>query len=165
MTTKSKNLLRSLLLIPYSAWVITLLFDLLVRGLASNPDAPNAFFNALVDVASFYTVGIVVWGIPYTILAVGLLLWSINKPAPNIYKVFIFSPFLLSILMVIEVALISFWHVQALSHEDLMSFLSSTLLVVIPSLIFGYGFVGIGSIVYKAAMKRLNLINADGGEK
>jgi hypothetical protein len=55
--------------------------------------------------------------------------------------------------------------VQALSHEDLMSFLSSTLLVVIPSLIFGYGFVGIGSIVYKAAMKRLNLINADGGEK
>jgi hypothetical protein len=165
MTTKSKILLRSLLLIPYFAWGITLLFELLISRLIDIPDTSTGLLNALVGVASFYAVGIVVWGIPYTILAAGLLLWSINKPAPGIYKMFIFSPFLLSVLMVIEVALILFWPVQVPSYEGLMSFLSSTLLVVIPSLVFGYGFVGIGFIIYKAMTRRLSLNTTEGEVK
>jgi hypothetical protein len=164
MTTKSKHFLRSLLLIPYFAWGIALLFVLLVSKLSGSPDTLNAFSNALVGVASFYAIGIVIWGIPYTILAVGLVLWSINKPAPNIYKVFFFSPLLLSILMVVEIALISFWPPQARSFEDLTSYLSPTLLAVIPSLVFGYGFVGVGIIIYKA-MRHLNLLRTEGEAK
>jgi hypothetical protein len=164
MTTNSKNLLRPLLLIPYFAWGIALLFVLLVSKLGGNPDAPNAFFNVIVGVASFYMLGILVWGIPYTILAVGLFLWSINKPAPNIYKVFFFSPLLLAILMEVEITLITFWPPQPPSLEGLPNFLSTTLLAVIPSLVFGYGFVGVGVIIYKGKMHR-NLIRTTGEAK
>ena len=157
MTNKPQNLLRSLLLIPYFAWGIALLFISLISVSAKNLYAPYAFLDVLTGVASFYTIGIVLWGIPYTILVVGLLLWSINKPAPIIYKLFVFSPFMLSILTVIEIALISFLPLQMLSLEDLMDFLSYILVAVIPTLIIGYGFVGMGSIIYKA-MRYLNLI-------
>jgi len=123
---------------------------------AENSYTANAVFDALAGVASFYAIGIVLWGIPYTILAVGLLLWSINKSAPTIYKLFIFSPFMLSILMAVEIALVSFWPPQAPSLEGGMEFLSSLLVVVIPSLIFGYGLVGVCAIIYKG-IRYLNI--------
>ena len=164
ITNKPQNLLRSLLLIPYFAWGITLLFVYLFSVIAQNSYTPNAFLDAFVGGASFYTIGIVLWGIPYTILALGLLLWSINKPTPNIYKVFIFSPFLLSILMAVEIALISFWPPQAPSLGGLMDFLSSILVAVIPTLIFGYGFVGVGSFLYKT-IRHFNLIRNEGEAK
>ena len=150
MTTKPQILLRVFLLIPYFAWGIGLLFTSLVSGLVGNLSTTNAFFEAITGVASIYTIGIVVWGIPYTILTVGLLLWSINKPAQTIYKVFVFSPFLLSILTAVEIALISFLPPHFPSLEGVMDFLSSILVAVIPTLIFGFGFVGVGSILYKA---------------
>jgi hypothetical protein len=153
-----------LLLIPYFAWGLALLFATLVSVSTENSYTKNVIFDALAGVASFYTIGIVLWGIPYTILAVGLLLWSINKPTLLIYKVFVFSPFLLSILMTVEIALVSLWPPQAPSLEGAMEFLSSILVVVIPSLIFGYGLVGAGAIIYKA-MKHLNLIRTAGEAK
>ena len=159
MTNKPQNLLRSLLLIPYFAWGITLLFVYLFSISAQNAYAPNKFLNAFTGVAAFFTIGIVLWGIPYTILVIVLLLWSINKPTSIIYKVFVFSPFLLSILTVVEIALISFWPSQTLSLEDLTGVLPRILVAVIPTLIFGYGFVGVGSIIYKA-MNQINLITA-----
>lgn len=164
MITKLQNLLRSLLLIPYFAWGLALLFAYLVPVSAENSYTANAVLDVLTGVASFYAIGIVLWGIPYTILVVGLLLWSINKSAPAIYKLFIFSPFLLSILMTVEITLVSFWPPQALSLEGGMEFLSSLPVVVIPSLIFGYGLVGVGVTIYKA-MKHLNLIRAEGVAK
>lgn len=150
MTTKPQILLRVFLLIPYFAWGIGLLFTSLVSATASNLSTINTFFEAIIGVVSIYTIGIVIWGIPYTILAVGLLLWSINKPAQIIYKVFVFSPLLLSILTAVEIALISFWPPQVLSIEGLMGFLSSLLVSIIPILIFGFVFVGVGSILYKS---------------
>ena len=164
MTTKPQNLLRLLLLIPYLAWGIALLFVSLISASAGNSEAPNAILEAITGVASIYTIGIVLWGIPYTILTVGLLLWSINKPAPTIYKVFVFSPFLLSMLTVVEIALISFWPPQAPSLEGSMDFLSYLLITVIPTLIFGYAFVGVGSIIYKA-LQRLNLKRTEAESK
>jgi len=150
MITKTQNLLRVLLLIPYFAWGIGLLFTSLVSASARNLPVINTFFEAIIGVASIYTIGIVIWGIPYTILAVGLLLWSINKPAQIIYKVFVFSPILLSVLTAAEIALISFWPPQVLSLEGLMGFLSSLLVSIVPTLIFGFVFVGVGSILYKS---------------
>lgn len=149
MTAKPQNLLRSLLLIPYVAWGISLPFAYLVSAAVENSYTTNTFFDVIAGVVTFYTIGIFLWGVPYTILAVGLLVWSIHKPAPTIYKLFFFSPFFLSILMVIEIALVSFWPPQALSHETVTEFLSSILVVVIPSLIFGYSLVVVGAIIYK----------------
>ena len=164
MTIKPQNLLRSLLLIPYIAWGIALLFATLAPVSAENSHTTNVFFDALVGVVSFYTLGIFLWGIPYTILATGLLLWSINKSVATIYKLFFFSPILLSILMVFEIALITFWPPQAPSLEGKVEFLSSILVVVIPSLIFGYGLVGVSAIIYKA-ITHLNLIKTEGVAK
>ena len=151
MTIKPQNLLRSLLLVPYLAWGVSLLIAYLVSGPTSNFHTSNTFFEALTGVVSFYVIGIVLWGIPYTILALGLLIWSIKKPVPNIFKVLIFSPFLLSILMVIEILLISFWPLQTQPLGDSTDFLSSLLVAVIPTFIYGYGFVGVGIVIYKAA--------------
>jgi len=161
MTIKPQNLLRSLLLIPYVAWGIALSFAYLISASADNSHNTNTFFDVLTGIVSFYTIGIFLWGIPYTILAAGLLLWSINKSAPTIYKLFVFSPFLLSILMGVEIALVSFWPPQTLSLEAVTEFLPSILVVVIPSLVFGYGLVGIGAIIYKA-ITHLNLIRTEG---
>ena len=94
------------------------------------------------------------------LLAVGLFLWSINKPAPTIYKAILYSPLLLSILMAVEIALISFSSQEILSSPDLPSFLSYLLLAIIPTLILCYIFVGVGVIIYKAMM-RLNLIRTE----
>ena len=164
MTTKPQNLLRSLLLAPYLAWGVSLVFTYLVSGSGRNLYTSNTFFEVLTGVVSFYVIGIVLWGIPYTILALGLLLWSIKKPVPTIFKVFIFSPFLLSILMVLEIVLISYWPLQAQSLGDSTDFLSSLLVAVIPTFIFGYGLVGVGIVIYKAA-RRLNFISIEGEAK
>ena len=164
MITKPQNLLRSLLLAPYLAWGVSLLFAYLVSGPAGNLYTSNAFFDALTGVTSFYVIGIVLWGVPYTILALGLLLWSIKKPVSIIFKVFIFSPFLLSILMVIEIMLISYWPLQTQSLGDATDVLSSLLVVVIPTFIYGYGLVGVGIVIYKAA-RRLILIRIEGEAK
>ena len=164
MTIKPQNLLRSLLLIPYVAWGIALLFATLAPVSAENSQTTSGFFDALVGIVAFYTIGIFLWGIPYTILAVGLLLWSINKSAATIYKLFFFSPILLSILMVLEIALVTFWPPQTPSLEGKVEILSSILVVVIPSLIFGYVLVGVGAIIYKA-IRHLNLIKNVGVAK
>jgi hypothetical protein len=153
-----------MLLIPYIAWGIALLFVSWISGSAGNSEAPNAFLNVIIAVASIYTIGIVIWGIPYTILSVGLLLWSINKPAPTIYKVLVFSPLLLSIFTIVEIALISFWPPETPSLESLLSFLSYLLITVIPTLMIGYGFVGVGSILYKA-IRHINLVRTEGEAK
>ena len=163
MITKSQNLLRLLLLIPYVAWGIALLF-VSYNISADNLPTPNGFIDTLTGVASFYTIGIVLWGIPYTILAAGLLLWSINKPALAIYKVLVISPFLLSILTIVEIALILFWTPQAPPLEDVIDFPSYIPVAVIPTLVFGYGFVGMGIILYKV-MRNLNLIRIEENAK
>ena len=161
MTIKPQNLLRSLLLVPYLAWGLSLVFAYLASRPVGNMYTSNAYFEALTGVVSFYVIGIVLWGIPYTILALGLLLWSIKKSVPIIFKMFIFSPFLLSILMVIEIVLITYWPLQAQSFGDSANFLSSLLVVVIPTFIYGYGLVGVGFVIYKAA-RRLNFIRIEG---
>ncbi len=162
--TRPQNILRSLLLIPYFAWGIGLLFVSLISSSTGNAYTPNAFFEVLTGIAAIYTIGIIVWGIPYTILVLGLWLWSIQKPAQTIFKVFAFSPFLLSILAAIEVGLITFWPPQALFMESLIDFLSYLLITVIPSLTFGYIFVGAGSIIYKSLMN-LNLVRSEAEAK
>lgn len=164
MATKPQSLLRSFLLIPYLAWGISLSFAYLVSGPAGNLYASNAFFDALTGVTTFYSIGILLWGIPYTILALGLLLWSIKKPVSTIFKAFVFSPFLLSLLMIIEFVLISYWPPQAQFFGDSKYFLSSMLVAVLPSLLYGYGFVGVGTVLYQVA-RRLNFIRIEGEAK
>jgi hypothetical protein len=150
MTIKPPHLLRSFLLIPYLAWGLAFLLADFFSPMSENSTALGAVFNVLAGILSFYVVGIFLWGIPYTLLALGLLVWSVRKPARIIYKTLVFSPFLLALFMIAEVALVSFSPGQAPSLEGMKDFLSQILVVTIPSLAFGYFFVGVCLILYKA---------------
>jgi hypothetical protein len=159
MKIKSQNLLRLLLLTPYVAWGMAVLFSRLVYGPAENPNTPNAILNALAGAATVYAVGIILWGIPYTLLALGLLIWSRKKSASVIYKVFVFSPILLSLLTAVEAALVSFSSQQSILI-NLQNFLSYAAVLVVPSLAFGYFFIIVAFLLYKA-LSRLNILKAE----
>ena len=159
MKIKSQNLLRLLLLTPYVAWGMAVLFSRLVYGPAENPNTPNAILNALAGASTVYAVGIILWGIPYTLLALGLLIWSRKKSASVIYKVFLFSPVLLSLLMAVEAALVSFSPQQS-PLINLQNFLSYAAVLVVPSLAFGYVFIIVAFLFYKA-LNRLNMLKAE----
>ena|SRR5687768_19100 len=45
-----------------------------------------------------YGVGILYWGIPYTVLIVGFLIWGKNKSWQKMYKVAAYLPFILASL-------------------------------------------------------------------
>jgi hypothetical protein len=73
--------------------------------------------------------------------------------------VFLFSPFLLSLLMTVEVALVEFWP-QQIFTPNWQDILAYTSLVPVTSLAFGDIFVVVGLVSYKA-MGRLNLLKTE----
>jgi len=160
MKIKPQNLLRSLLLLPYFAWGLALLFALVVNRLVAGPLAQNAFFEALAGLATVFSIAILGWGIPYSLLVVGLFLWSLNKPAPRIYRAILYSPLLLSILMAAEIVLIFISSSQTLSSPDLPGYFSGLLIAILPTLVLGYAFVGLAVLIYKS-MSRRNLLGTE----
>jgi predicted membrane protein len=156
MKIKPQNLLRFLLLIPYLGWGLALLSTFLISDITESLHITNSFLETLAIIVGIYAIGIILWGIPYTILTVGTLLWSRKKSAPAIYKVLLFSPLLLSLLMTVEVALVEFWPQQIFTPKW-QDFLAYTSLVLVTSLTFGYVFVVVGLVIYKA-IGRLNLL-------
>lgn len=101
---------------------------------------------------AFYAFGVILWFIPYTILVVGMWIWSRNKPARALYKLAILAPVLLSALMLIEVVLVS---LPAASIAELAKdLLGQSTLVSGFSLVFGYLCVGIAMGLYKFLLSR-----------
>jgi hypothetical protein len=110
-------------------------------------------------IAAVYAIGIILWGIPYTLLAIGLLIWSLKKSAPRIAKVFLFSPILLSILLAAETALITLPSNEILATTP-DEFLSYAGLLAALALIFGYALILFAFGIYKA-LNALHLIQAE----
>ena len=130
------------LLFPYILWCLCVLIFFLV----SSQEIPAAWNVALMPI-SFYTFGIILWFIPYTILAVGMWIWSRNKSTKTLYKLVMLAPVLLSVLMLIEVVLVS---LPVGSVTELTKDLpSQAALVGGFSLVFGYLCVGIAFGVFK----------------
>jgi hypothetical protein len=149
MKIKPQNLLRLFLLIPYLGWGISLAL-LALLSLIPDPAANNSYIGIIGGIIGFYALGIFLWGIPYTILAVGLVVWSLRKPLNAIYKVFLFSPLFLCALMAIEAALVSFPVQETAPGTALIDFFSFSLFLAGCALVFGYIFVGFGILLYKA---------------
>ena len=97
----------------------------------------------------FYTFGALFWFIPYTVLAIGLLLWSIHKPTDKIYKVSLFSPLLLAMLMVTEAVIFFIPGSESTIGDVVFNILFGSLLFGGSSLAFGYLFVGTALGLYK----------------
>jgi amino acid transporter len=116
----------------------------------------------LTVVGLLYGIGIVFWGIPYTILVIGLLIWSRNKSFNRIYKTLFYSPYLLSALTIIGFLItgLLFPMTSAMRLpllEDWVNLIWYSFLATILNLIFGYFFVGVCIGSYKI-FERLKLI-------
>ena len=130
------------LLFPYLLWGISALIVFLL----SSQEMSEAWNLVLMPIA-FYTLGIILWLIPYTILAAGMWIWSRNKSTNALYKIAMLAPILLSALMLIEVVLVS---LPAESMTELAwALLSQAVLLGGFSLVFGYLSVGIAMGVFK----------------
>lgn len=134
---KPKNFLRLTLLLPYILWGICLLIFYLTSQITS------AVWDILLMPFRIYTFGIILWFIPYTLLALGLLIWSRNKSTKAIYRIYSISPILLLIFMILESIVISMNTGEMV--DGMKSTLASSLSLGVLSLIFGYVCVGIGA--------------------
>jgi hypothetical protein len=151
----AKSVLRLLILIPYLILGISLL------GIYFVHDSSSTILSAFGLLAWVYSLGVIFWGIPYTILVLGLLVWSRKKSLKTIYNALFYSPFLLSILMIGEVVVFTnVIPIRIPTLLDMLNLVWFSFLLVIPSLLFGYLFVGIGGIIYKV-LERLKLIKQD----
>lgn len=133
---------RLALLFPYILWVVCALIFLLIRTL----EIPEAW-NIVLMPLMFYVFGIILWFIPYTILAVGLGRWSRNKSTKSLAASAGLAPIVLSGLISFEAALVT------LPADGIAKFMedaiSQSALVGIFTLFFGYLCVGVAAGVYK----------------
>lgn len=159
---KPQNLLRSSLIIPYLLWGISAIIVMIVSSSKNTAFDSNTIVNVLLYVPMFYALGIFIWGIPYTLLAVGLWLWSRGKPTRKIIKAFAFSPIMLAILIALEMLAFSInWNdMRAGFSQNSADFGASVLVIGGLAIVFGYLSIGVVAGIYKV-LTLLNLIKAE----
>jgi len=129
------------LLFPYILWGICTL----VIVLLSSQETSTAWNIVLMPI-TYYAFGIILWFIPYTVLAVGTWIWSRNKPTTALYKLAMRAPILLFALLLIETVLVSL-PVESVV-ELTKDMLGQSVLLGGFSLVFGYLCVGIAVGAY-----------------
>jgi hypothetical protein len=130
------------LLFPYILWGICALVVFLLSS-----QETSTVWNIVLMPITFYTFGVILWLVPYTVLAAGMWLWSRNKSTAAIYRLAMRAPILLFPLMLIEAVLVS---LPAESVAKLAKdLLGQSVLLGGFSLIFGYLSVGTALGVFK----------------
>jgi len=141
---KPQTFFRSALFIPYLLWVLCVLIALPFTKFSE--DIPQ-IWNVISVPVMVYLIGIILWFFPYTVLAIGLWVWSGNKTVSALKKTGMISPFLLAFLMVVETGLLFFF------ADDFAEFVKNALAYSAffggLSLVFGYFCVGIAFGVFK----------------
>ncbi len=152
---KQQTFLKLALLFPYALWAVGVLITILVP---SQPDAAENWNLMLLPVI-FYVLGIFVWIVPYTILAVGLWLWSRGKAAKQIAKVFAFSPIMLAVLIALLLLPLSMdENLAATGLSNLsLEFAASVVGMAGFALAYGYFCIGMIVVIYEI-LKRLQVI-------
>lgn len=164
---KPQTYLRLSLLLPYALWAVLALLAS-IQGFSGNASllGEAVEFLNVGFLAALFLVGIFFWFVPYTLLALGLLLWSRNKEVKTIVRVFALSPLLLTALILLEVNVLSIvledpgvtWTASHL--RDLMSL---NLVAIGLTLGAGYLCVGLGFGLYKL-LQQLHIIKEPGTE-
>lgn len=146
---KSSNFARLALLLPYLPLVESILY-FVFRDL-SEQDSFLQSFNLLWNFLAIF------WYVPYTLLVVYLLIWSIRKTTDQIFKRYKFAPV---ILMFLAAGLYSILFLVGLVLGEeselggiLMIFGIAAVVAVPASLILGYAFVGISLLIYKLFLR------------
>lgn len=127
----------------------------------SNNELPeNSVVSFLAYTIFFYAFGIILWGIPYTVLAIGLWLCSRGKDTHKIIRIFALSPLFLTLLIAMEILIFSYtWSDFPNGGTDLLTdFGSSALGLGIFSVVYGYLIIGITAGAY-SILKKFNLLS------
>jgi hypothetical protein len=140
---KPQTYFRLALLFPYVLWGVCALIFFTLQSIFEIPEA----WNIVLMPMTFYVFGIILWLIPYTLLAIGLGIWGRNKSTDTLRKMAFAAPILFFILMLIEVVLVS------LPAESIAEFIKELLaqsaMLGVFSLVFGYLCVGIALGIFK----------------
>jgi hypothetical protein len=139
---KPRTYFRLALLFPYMLWCI----GALIVFVLSSQNISDAW-NVVLMPISFYTFGILLWFVPYTLLAGGMWIWSRNKSTTALHKVAVLAPLMLFALMLLEVILVML--PTSSITEITNGLLGQVALVGGTSLFFGYLCVGVALGVYK----------------
>ena len=156
---KPQTLLRVSLIIPYLLWGLSALIVAVVSSSKNTPFDTGLIINVLLYIPMLYAFGIFIWGIPYTLLAVGLGLWSRGKPTQKIIRIFALSPVMLAILISLEMFAFSInWNdLGAGFSQNSTDFGASILGIGALAVVLGYLSIGVVAGIYKV-LTLLNLI-------
>lgn len=156
---KPQTLLRLSLIIPYLLWGLSTIIVTVVDSSKNTSFDTNPIISAFLYIPMLYALGIFIWGIPYTLLAVGLGLWSRNKPIQKIIRIFAWSPVMLAILISLEMFAFSInWNnLGAGFSQNSIDFGASILGIGALAIVFGYLSIGVAAGIYKV-LTSLNLI-------
>lgn len=138
---KPRTYFRLALMFPYLLWCICAL----VLFLLSSQET-TAWDLVLVPFM-IYVFGIILWLVPYTILAVGMWIWSRHKSTAALYRLALLAPALLVLLMVIESMLISL-PVSSIA-QLVKDSLEQAMTLGSFSLLFGYLCVAVALSIFK----------------
>lgn len=141
------------LLTPYILWIICAPLAYLLSELEI-----SSGWETLLMPVMIYAIGILLWFIPYSLLAIGLWIWSRNKSVKELLRAAIISPLLLGILMILE----GVWaNLPVDDFSQLASDIPDQILFLGGvSLFFGYLCVGIAFGIYRIMQAR-NFIAED----
>lgn len=135
------------LLFPYLLWVICVLVVVILSSKEITPAV-----NAVVTPFFLYAFGILAWFIPYTLLAIGMWLWSKNRSIQALNKMALVAPIILSILLIVEVILVL---LPGKNWADLAKDLPVQAASIAGfSLVFGYLCVGIAFGLFRLLQAR-----------
>jgi hypothetical protein len=161
---KPQTYLRLALLFPYLLWAMVLPL-IRVYGGDLNP-LMSTIPRLLFLLPSLYVIGIIFWFVPYTLLAVALLLWSIKRQTKAILIVFASSPLLLTALMLLEINLLSLATqnvTYSSANSNVGDLMALNQVVIFASLVIGYFCVAIGFALYRF-LQSLHILRESGAE-
>lgn len=153
---KPQTFFKLTLAIPYGLWGLCLLIVYVTSKTAWGQVESlytGKFLELLLMLVFYYTFGAIIWFIPYTLLAIGLLVWSRRKPIGAVYRMAVRSPLFLAALMSLVAIVISID--SGGIGEILKNALQPFLLLGSFSLIFGYICVGIAIGLYKLLQSKI----------
>lgn len=135
------------LLFPYILWAICALIAFTLSG-----QETSTGWDILLMPVFFYAIGILLWFIPYTLLAIGLWIWSRNKSVTGLFRAAMAAPVLMGVLMLLEGLLVN---LPASDLAQLGRELPGQIALLGGlSLVFGYVCVGIAWGIFKILKTR-----------
>lgn len=135
------------LLLPYVFWVVSMLVAFALSAQNTAED-----WNFVLVPFAFYAFGVIVWFIPYTVLAIGMWVWSRKKTSSALFKAGIAAPMIFFVLMLLEAVLII--PLAESPGRFLHELVNQAVFLGILSLVYGYFCVGVALGVFKILQLR-----------